>query len=495
TVYTLSCYVRSADPGRAWIGGSERWRIRFHFKPTGNKWMRIVGTFKTNPTERNFHLMILTESPTSGIWIDDVQLEEGDKVTAFQMPIKLKSGDVRIVVERAHVNPNLVPNSSFEEVHGNRPHHWMWDRRNTDATMTVDETIARSGKRSIKLTNGTPFGAHVYGWFGLVGSIPVKPNTAYTVSCYVRTEGAGIAWIGGGKRWRIRAMFPRVTTGGRWVRVWKSFVTEPDEKTFALMIVTESPTKGIWIDDVKFEEGDRPTPYVPDFEKPHPSLELELPPPKSVEHRGILFMPIWKPERYPIHEHVFAGEQVWLEGLLYLPERLGRAQLRVLIERTDTGEVVKRAMHEYDFDAGAYDVEIGWGCADADLARYRIRAWLEPVASKEGANVTATGQRKNILASAQLEFYLYSRRTVLAQIEKVRRMLAQLDDAIAKLQRRGEDTSYPQVTASIVRDFIGYALEDVNYGEVGRAWDAGVVMERLLRDELVQIENVLKGKA
>jgi len=394
-----------------------------------------------------------------------------------------KEEEMNISVQPARVNPNLVPNSSFEEIDDNsHPRRWRWDRRNTDATMVVDEAIARSGDRSIKITNGTPFGPHVYGWFGLVDGIPVKPNTTYTVSCYVRTEGAGIAWIGGGKGWRVRARFPRVTTGGRWVRVWRSFTTESDETSFSLMIVTESPTGGFWIDDVKLEEGDRPTPYIPDFEEPRPSLELELPPPRSVEYRGGTLMPIWKPDRYPIYDCVFAEDQLELRGSLYLPDNVGRARLSALIEWTDTGESVSRAVKEINFDAGAYDVKVGWKCSDARLGRYRVRAWFEPV------------QGVKPIVSTEIEFQLYPREAVLRQIEKVRDLLSEFERELEKLDEMGTDTTYPRVTASIVRDFIGYAFDDVEGGEIGRAWDAAVTMERMLHNELSRVDTALKGK-
>jgi hypothetical protein len=393
-----------------------------------------------------------------------------------------KEGEMNITVQPTQANSNLVPNSSFEEISDNHLRYWRWDRRNTDATMAIDETIARSGKRSIKIMNGTSFGPHVYGWFGLVDGIPVKPNTTYTISCYVRTEGAGVAWIGGGRGWRVRTRFPRVTTGGRWMRVWRSFTTEPDERTFSLMVVTESPTEGFWIDDVKLEEGDRPTLYIPDFEEPRASIELELPPPRSVEYRGGSLTPVWKPDRYPIHGHAFAGDQLRLEGLLYLPDPVGQARLYALIERTDTGEVMDRAASEADFDAGAYDIEVSWGCADAEIGRYRVRAWLDPV------------QGGGVIASAEIEFQLYSRNAVLNQIERVRDLLSEFERKLEKLGEAGADTTYPRVTASIVRDFIGYALEDVEGGEIGRAWDAAVTMERMLRDELSHADAALKGE-
>src|SRR5579885_156322 len=53
-------------------------------------------------------------------------------------------------VEQVTDRPNLVPNCSFEQVSsGGTLIGWQWDKRNTDSTCTVDETQARSGKRSL----------------------------------------------------------------------------------------------------------------------------------------------------------------------------------------------------------------------------------------------------------------------------------------------------------------------------------------------------------
>src|SRR3990172_7961652 len=70
-------------------------------------------------------------------------------------------------VEPIALQKNLLPNASFEQVEAGRPGPWAWDRRNTDATTTIDETVAHAGKRSLRITNGTPFSPHVYGMFHL----------------------------------------------------------------------------------------------------------------------------------------------------------------------------------------------------------------------------------------------------------------------------------------------------------------------------------------
>ncbi len=118
----------------------------------------------------------------------------------------LKLNDLN--AEKVTTQPNFVPNFSFEEVSEKMLIGWRWDKRNTDSTCTVDETQARSGKRSLKFTNNTPFGAHVYGTLWLAEPIQLQAGKPYTLSAYVKSDDPGIAWIGGGADWQFRLRIP-----------------------------------------------------------------------------------------------------------------------------------------------------------------------------------------------------------------------------------------------------------------------------------------------
>src|SRR5436305_1430061 len=58
----------------------------------------------------------------------------------------------RVTVEPAVARPNLVANPSFEQADNGIPAGWQWDRRNTDATCTLDTTVGHSGRQSLHLT-------------------------------------------------------------------------------------------------------------------------------------------------------------------------------------------------------------------------------------------------------------------------------------------------------------------------------------------------------
>ncbi|MBI4975986.1 MAG: beta-galactosidase [Spirochaetes bacterium] len=81
--YTLSLYLKSANPGNAWAGGCNGWNMRMTLPKTGANWQRVIKTFIAGPNDRDCPIMINTDSPTEGIIIDSVKLEKGPHATTF----------------------------------------------------------------------------------------------------------------------------------------------------------------------------------------------------------------------------------------------------------------------------------------------------------------------------------------------------------------------------------------------------------------------------
>ena len=96
----------------------------------------------------------------------------------------LAPGASRLTLQAFDPGQNLVPNGSFENAANGIPTGWLWDRRNTDATLSLDTQNPHTGRASVKITNGTAFGAHVFGTLWLAEPIPVKPRTRYTYSSF-----------------------------------------------------------------------------------------------------------------------------------------------------------------------------------------------------------------------------------------------------------------------------------------------------------------------
>ena len=163
-----------------------------------------------------------------------------------------------IVAEAVPSGVNLLPNSGFEEVAANGiPSGWQWDRRNTDATCSVDRTIAHRGRQSLRFTSSTAFGAHVYGMLWLVHPLKLVEGKPYTMSAWMKSDAPGKTRLIGGSDWQFRIMAR--AADGQWHRIWRTFTPGPKDCDFTLRIGIEAPTPGIWIDDLKLEEGTQAT--------------------------------------------------------------------------------------------------------------------------------------------------------------------------------------------------------------------------------------------
>ncbi|MBM3499357.1 MAG: hypothetical protein FJX74_11885 [Armatimonadetes bacterium] len=79
--YTLSGYVKSDDPGPAWMGGGHGWWMRVGLSDTGGEWKRFTRTFTAGEQDGAFPLMVNTDGPTAELLVDDVKLEAGSVAT------------------------------------------------------------------------------------------------------------------------------------------------------------------------------------------------------------------------------------------------------------------------------------------------------------------------------------------------------------------------------------------------------------------------------
>ncbi len=471
--YTVSCYVKTEAGGRAWIG---KWGCRVAFPAKTQGWRRVSGSFKTQAGERSVSIMILTESPTEALWVDDVQLERGPAASPFVATLPIGTGTARLVVTPQGRRENLVPNSSFEIVDGVRPKFWMLDKRNTDAAMTIDDTVAHSGQRSIKFTNGTPFGAQVYGWFGVVGGIRVKPDTPYTVSAFVMSQNPGTAWVGGATGWRVRCQF--YPTRGKWVRVQQSFVTKSDETSIPFMIVTESPTGGFWVDDIKLEEGWDASPYVD--RAAHDQAIIEIGPwmrPAKPSRYGAV-EPYWAPSKYPPEACYFSSGGFRADGAAYLPKDIPNALVRVRL-MDPAGKLAAKGEATLDLKAGAWRIRFEAAIEAEENGEYEIEAVL-----LQGNRTLARGSRR---------VRLYTKESISRQIDLVGALAGRLRRLVDSLAEKRLD-AYPRVTLTVLENFSRWAQEDLANDHADRAWDAAVVMENLARRRIAQAQALLAGR-
>ena len=359
--YTLSCYVKTDNGGVAWIGGGRKWEHRFALPAKTNGWQRVVGSFDTLPNETRFTLRINTDSATPGLWIDDVMLEEGPAASAFVYTPPLAPGEARLTVLPFDPGANLVPNSSFEVAENGCSTGWRWDRRNTDATFTIDTEDPHSGRAAIKITNGTAFGAHVYGMLWLVEAVPIKPNTTYTYSAFVRTGAtAPGVWIGGGEGWKVRRSLP--ATRGRWQRISHTFTSGENETEFLLRICSERPTEGVWIDDLSLREGARPVPSALEGAALVDFVDVAPAAPPEVLHKGHAINTRWAPQRWPCDQWSFCENEFEAEGVVTVGDASLPARLEIAISDGDGKPIAtKQAGLEAGVRAAVFTLRVELG--------------------------------------------------------------------------------------------------------------------------------------
>ena len=75
TTYKISCWAKGQDSGGVWIGGGPGWYLRAPFPRGTFGWTNIVTEYRTDDSPADFDLMILTESETTSVWVDDVKME------------------------------------------------------------------------------------------------------------------------------------------------------------------------------------------------------------------------------------------------------------------------------------------------------------------------------------------------------------------------------------------------------------------------------------
>ena len=141
---------------------------------------------------------------------------------------------------------NLVANGGFEQGDAG----WRFVSTGANATGQIDGAEAHEGKYSYKLTNKSAFAPNLYA--RIVQEVSgLRPYTTYRVRCWAKGKGCGIDWIGGGPGWATRKGFPQGDFD--WQEVSFEVNTDAAPDNYELMVLTESQTEALWVDDIRFE--------------------------------------------------------------------------------------------------------------------------------------------------------------------------------------------------------------------------------------------------
>ncbi|MCX7428148.1 MAG: carbohydrate binding domain-containing protein, partial [Planctomycetia bacterium] len=369
------------------------------------------------------------------------------------------------------LRPNLLPDGSFETASGEPTPPWQWHQGKTDAVGRIDASESHTGKQSLRVSNSTPFAAHVFGMLALSGDVAVKPNAVYTFSCYVKGPRIGIAWFGGGKDWRIRARLPE-RTGGGWTRVVMPFTTGADETRIPVILATENPTDPFWVDDLQLVEGGEPMPVFDQSQPGAAALEISLPPGPTARRGDREIVCAWNPIDYPRDRYLFAPGDITAQGYLYLPGDLAEGTLAFRLIGAD-GKTLAEKSQRGAMKAGMYRLTLSTptgkvGPGESDV---RLLVGLDGKAADDKAVHVEADLRRRLVTPAEVE----------AAIARVEPLRAKLAEHVALLERDGRDPAYLRVTLTILENFVDYARQDVAQGELARALDAATQMEAMAK--------------
>ncbi|MGI5923188.1 MAG: beta-galactosidase [Lentisphaeria bacterium] len=377
--------------------------------------------------------------------------------------------------------PNLLSNPSFETISAVRPQHWTWDQRNTDATFTIVDQDAADGRLALHFTNKTPFGAHVYGWFGHIGDVPVKPNTRYCICLSAKTNSNSSAWFGGGKGWHVRKGIPN--TGGKWQRICHSFETKEDCSAFPFMVVVEHPTDGLWIDNVGFFEGDAPPPAWNE-DKPENMVEISPRQPALLPHprRKEFIDPRWDPELYPRDQWLFVNGPADFDGVVGLKTAPVDAQAQVEFRDVDSGRVLA-TLNTPLRDGGA-----GGRCwqlhARCDLATSNAAQVLISVSvSDQGVELVRSERQYRLVSPSLIE-------SLLTQLDTQRQLLAVVLDGLGE---RIPAVCSLRLRLSLYDRFSAYTRQDCKQGNIDRAWVTYQELLTMIEDGLREAQAIKSG--
>ncbi|MCC6728759.1 MAG: hypothetical protein IT208_05410 [Chthonomonadales bacterium] len=151
--------------------------------------------------------------------------------------------------------PLAVPNPGFEEVAagGTMPAGWSGGPiGGARGTAALDDGVARSGGRSLRLANASPLQAFVA--VSVASSpITVRSETTYVARFWARGRAAKGCFcaVGFGERGDRRRLLP--DGDFEWRQFTSRFTTPPGCTRVTIGFAADDVTRGLWIDDVSLE--------------------------------------------------------------------------------------------------------------------------------------------------------------------------------------------------------------------------------------------------
>ena len=155
---------------------------------------------------------------------------------------------VRAAGKQLSLSPSLITNGGFEKAADG----WGWMTAGSAvAAGAVDTVEKHAGIQSFRLSANFDQTPNVYGrLFRTVYGL--RPFTTYRIHAWAKGKAVGVAWIGGGPGWYHRKPFP--ARDFSWQEITTDYSTGAEAGDFELMVLVESHTGALWVDDIEMTE-------------------------------------------------------------------------------------------------------------------------------------------------------------------------------------------------------------------------------------------------
>jgi hypothetical protein len=329
-----------------------------------------------------------------------------------------------ITVTHLKSNVNLLTNGSFEDMEtSGMPKGWAWNSGNINASCKADTKSALDGRVSMKITNTTPADAGINADLSFSKPISLEPGKQYTLSVWARSYNPGFTRIFGNLDLQYRIIIP--STNGKWERLSVTFTPAEKDKNFEITILSRGETDGVWLDDIRFEQGSSATLSNP---SPGSSHSFRL----CADNRDVEI----------ISEGAFS-----IPFSVYAPGKFSG-----IIETNMSGKHLTRRV---DISPGFSKIAIN-GLSES--AAYGTR--------KLSLRLLAADRP---IASAYANVQYYSTPFVKSRLQALKHELLSFNSKLKQLKACGQDISYPMVSYTILQNSLSYAISDTNAGRVKRA--------------------------
>ena len=331
-----------------------------------------------------------------------------------------------------------VKNGDFEQVNADGKGFANWNfgvSREARATVAVATDVKHGGNTAALFHDDSPLEPNVYS--RMYQTVPVQPNTAYALTAWVKGVN-----VGDGSHftdWKSY-LLPIPSGTYDWQQIKCDFVTKAGQTTADIGINVTNVTEKLWVDDVQ--------------------LRTDLTP--------------------------LTGLPAGAAAALWIPSKA----------RGDETEIPVKLMYEGLPAVGVtakveYAEPVGIAPVTGALkgAKGTAQLFIAPANDEKQQHILrltlldAAGQE---IGRATRDCAIFSRAYIAGILKQAEAKVPTLDALMAELKQAGQPLDYPQVSRTVVRDFIPWIKEDLDHRELERALretnELNVVLDRAIAE-------------